>query len=110
MTAVIDGLVVFPERMRRQAMAFGGIAFSQTLLLALVDAGLARDEAYRIVQRAAARAWDEEGSFRDIVAADPAVTGRLDAAALDALFDPERFLRNIGPVFDRLEKLNVEVL
>jgi adenylosuccinate lyase len=109
MTGVVDGLVVFPERMREQALSLGGIAFSQTVLLALVDAGLARDEAYRIVQRAAARAWDEEGSFREIVVADPAVTARLDASALEALFDPERFLRNVGPVFDRLEKLQVEV-
>jgi adenylosuccinate lyase len=109
MTGVVDGLVVFPERMREQALSLGGIAFSQTVLLALVDAGLARDEAYRIVQGAAARAWDEEGSFREIVVADPAVTARLDASALEALFDPERFLRNVGPVFDRLEKLQVEV-
>jgi adenylosuccinate lyase len=109
MTGVVDGLVVFPERMREQALSLGGIAFSQSVLLALVDAGLARDEAYRIVQRAAARAWDEEGSFREIVVADPAVTARLDASALEALFDPERFLRNVGPVFDRLEKLQVEV-
>jgi adenylosuccinate lyase len=109
MTGVVDGLVVFPERMRGQALSLGGIAFSQTVLLALVDAGLARDEAYRIVQGAAARAWDEEGSFREIVVADPAVTARLDASALEALFDPERFLRNVGPVFDRLEKLQVEV-
>jgi adenylosuccinate lyase len=109
MTGVVDGLVVFPERMREQALSLGGIAFSQSVLLALVDVGLAREEAYRIVQRAAARAWDEEGSFREVVAADPAVAGRLDAGALDALFEPERFLRNVGPVFDRLEKLPVEI-
>jgi adenylosuccinate lyase len=105
---VIDGLLVFPERMQRQTQSIGGIAFSQSVLLALVDAGLTREEAYRIVQRAAARAWDEDGSFRDLIGADPAVTARLDPAALDALFDPDRFLRNIGPVFDRLEKLTVE--
>ena len=105
MTWVIDGLVVFPERMRANATTLGGIAWSQTVLLALVDAGMSRDDAYRIVQRAAAQAWDEDASFRDEIAADPEVAGRLD---LDVLFDPERFLRNLGGVFDRLEKLPVD--
>jgi adenylosuccinate lyase len=108
LTRVVDGLVVFPERMRENALALGGIAFSQSVLLALVDAGLAREDAYRIVQRAAAEAWDEGASFRDAIAADPEVTALLDAAALDALFDPARFLANLGGVFDRLEKLPVE--
>jgi adenylosuccinate lyase len=108
LTWVVDGLVVFPERMRGNALALGGIAFSQSVLLALVDAGLARDDAYRIVQRAAAQAWDEGASFRDAIAADPQVTALLDAAALDTLFDPSRFLANLGGVFDRLEKLPVE--
>jgi adenylosuccinate lyase len=106
MTRVIDGLVVFPDRMRDSAMALGGIAFSQTVLLALVDAGLARDDAYRIVQRAAAQAWDEGASFRDAIAADQEAAGRLD---LDVVFDPSGFLANLGGVFDRLEDLAVEV-
>jgi adenylosuccinate lyase len=106
MTRVIEGLVVFPERMRANVMALGAIAFSQTALLALVDAGLERDEAYRIVQRAAAAAWDEDGSFREALAADPEVTGRID---LDTVFDTGRFLRNLGGMFDRLEKLPVAV-
>ena len=105
MTWVIDGLVVFPERMRANATTLGGIAWSQTVLLALVDARMSRDDAYRIVQRAAAQAWDEDASFRDAIAADPEVGGRLD---LDALFDTDRFLRNLGGVFDRLEKLPVD--
>jgi adenylosuccinate lyase len=108
LTRVVDGLHVFPDRMRENVMAFGGIAFSQTVLLALVEAGLARDDAYRIVQRAAAAAWDDGASFRERLEADPEVTARLDAAAVDALFDPTRFLRNLGGVFDRLEKLAVE--
>jgi adenylosuccinate lyase len=108
MTRVIDGLVVFPERMREHLMAHGGIAFSQTLLLALVDSGLSRDDAYRIVQRAAAAAWDEGASFRERIEADPDVTSRLHAGALMTLFDPGRYLVNLGGVFDRLEKLSVE--
>ena len=108
MTWVMDGLVVFPERMAEHVMELGGIAFSQSVLLALVDAGLARDDAYRIVQRAAAAAWDTGSPFRDTIEADPEVRERLDAQALEDLFDARRFLRNLGGVFDRLEKLPVE--
>ena len=108
LTRVIGGLVVFPDRMRENLDAHGGIAYSQSVLLALVDAGLARDDAYRIVQRSAAAAWDDGGSFRDAVTADPEVRAALDGAALAGLFDPARFLRNLGPMFERLEKLPVE--
>jgi adenylosuccinate lyase len=101
---VMEGLEVFPARMREQVDFLGGIAFSQTVLLALVDAGRSRDDAYRIVQRAAARAWDDGASFRAGIEADPGALG-ID---LDPLFDPARFLANLGPLFDRLEKLPVE--
>jgi adenylosuccinate lyase len=108
LTRVIDGLLVFPERMLENLDAHGGIASSQPVLLALVEAGLARDDAYRIVQRAAAAAWDEGASFRERIAADPEVRAVLDEAALAAMFDPAKFLRNLGPMFERLEKLPVE--
>jgi adenylosuccinate lyase len=108
LTRVVDGLLVFPERMRDHVESLGGIAFSQGVLLALVDAGLARDEAYRIVQRAAAHAWDEDASFRAAIETDPEVTARLDPETLGRLFDPSRFLANLGPMFDRLEALSVE--
>jgi adenylosuccinate lyase len=78
------------------------------VLLALVEAGLARDDAYRIVQRAAAAAWDDGASFRERITADPDVRAVLDEVAIASLFDPARFLRNLGPVFERLEKLPVE--
>jgi adenylosuccinate lyase len=107
LTWVIDGLVVFPETMRAHAEAHGGIAASQHVLLALVDAGMARDDAYRVVQRAAAAAWDEGASFREEIAADPEVQARLTKERLDELFDPARFLRNLGGVFDRLTALDV---
>ena len=108
LTRVVDGLVVFPDRMLENLGSHGGITFSQPVLLALVEAGLPRDDAYRIVQRAAAAAWDEGASFRDHIAGDPDVRARLDEAALDELFDPAGFLRNLGPVFERLEKLPVD--
>jgi adenylosuccinate lyase len=105
LTRVVDGLVIFPDRMRENLELHGGIAYSQSMLLALVEAGLSRDDAYRIVQRSAAAAWDHGASFRDAIAADPEVRAVLDDTALAGLFEPGRFLRNLGPMFERLEKL-----
>ncbi|HTG47828.1 MAG TPA: adenylosuccinate lyase [Actinomycetota bacterium] len=108
LTWVVDGLLVFPERMREHALVSGQIAVSQSVLLALVDAGMERGDAYLIVQRAAAAAWDDDVPFRASIEADPEVTARLAPEELAALFDPDRFLANLGPLFDRLEKLPVE--
>jgi adenylosuccinate lyase len=104
-TWIVDGLVVYPERMRRNLEASHGLFFSHRLLLALVDAGLARDEAYRLVQRNAMRAWEEERDFRELVRADPDITARLDADALDAVFDLDATVRHVDTVFDRLHAL-----
>ncbi len=108
LTWVLDGLQVFPDRMRENLEVGGGVVYSQSVLLALVDAGMARDEAYPLVQAAAARAWDEGTSFRASLEADSEVARRLDRAALDALFDPTRYLANLGGVFEKLGKLPVE--
>ncbi|MDP9119074.1 MAG: adenylosuccinate lyase, partial [Actinomycetota bacterium] len=108
LTWVLDGLIVFPDRMRDNLETGGGVVYSQAVLLGLVDAGLSRDEAYSLVQRAAAKAWDEDADFRSALEAEPAVSQRLDAATLDSLFDPMRYLVNLGGVFDKLEKLPVE--
>jgi adenylosuccinate lyase len=104
---VLDGMIVFPDAMLRNVMSHGGIAFSQSALLALVEAGWSRDDAYRAVQGAAASAWDEGASFREALEADPLVREALGDDGLEALFDPQRFLRNLGGVFDALEKLQV---
>jgi adenylosuccinate lyase len=104
---VLEGLRVYPERMRENLDAGGGLAYSQGVLLALVDAGLSRDDAYRIVQEAAAAAWDGGAGFRAVLAARPDVAERLSADELEALFDPARYLRNLDVVFDRLVKLPV---
>jgi adenylosuccinate lyase len=106
MTEVLDGLVIYPERMRENLQVGGGLAFSQNALLALVDAGLPRDEAYAIVQDAATTAWDDDTSFRELVGSDPRVAERL-GERLDELFDPAAALRNLDVVFDRLEKVEV---
>jgi adenylosuccinate lyase len=99
---IVEGLVVHPDRMRRNLDSSHGLAFSHRLLLALVDSGLARDEAYRLVQAHAMRAWDEEQSFKDLVSADPAIASRVD---LEAVFDLEASVRHVDTVFDRLHAL-----
>jgi adenylosuccinate lyase len=108
LTWVLDGLRIFPDRMRENLEVGGGVVYSQSVLLALIDAGMARDEAYALVQSAAAHAWDEGASFREALEANSEVGRRLDRTALDALFDPTRYLANLGGVFEKLEKLPVE--
>jgi adenylosuccinate lyase len=105
LTEVLEGLRVFPERMRENLDFGGGLAYSQTVLLALVDEGLSRDDAYEVVQGAAAAAWDAGVPFRETIEADPRVTATLGEREIEALFDPGRFLRNLDVVFDRLAKL-----
>jgi adenylosuccinate lyase len=99
---IAEGLVVRPDRMRRNLDASHGLAFSHPLLLALVESGLARHEAYRLVQAHAMRAWEEEQSFKELVSADPSVASRVD---LDAVFDLEASVRHVDTVFDRLHAL-----
>jgi adenylosuccinate lyase len=101
-TEIVDGLVVYPDRMRKNMEASHGLVFSQTLLLALIDAGMSRDEAYRIVQESAMRSWDEDRSYLEVLKENSRVTEAVD---LDEIFDERRFLANIGVVFERLEAL-----
>jgi adenylosuccinate lyase len=103
---LVEGLVVRPERMRRNLEASHGLFFSQRLLLALVESGLERSTAYELVQRNAMRAWEEEQDFPDLVRSDSAISAQLDAAALDAVFDLEAYTRHVGVVFDRLSVLS----
>jgi adenylosuccinate lyase len=104
-TWIVDGLVVYPERMRRNIDASHGLVFSHRLLLALVGAGLDRGEAYRIVQRHAMQAWDEERDFRELVFADPEISSRLDAAAIESVFDLAATVQHADIVFERLRAL-----
>jgi adenylosuccinate lyase len=104
-TWLVEGLVVRPERMRKNLESSRGLFFSQRLLLALVESGLSRDEAYRLVQGHAMRAWEEELDFPELVRADPEVAGRLDAATLDSVFDLDHYTRHVDAVFDRLHAL-----
>ena len=102
---LVQGLVVREERMRENLDASHGLYFSQRLLTALVDAGLTRDEAYRLVQRHAMRAWEEELDFPSLVRADAELAGRVD---LEAVFDLGAYTRHVGVVFERLHALGRE--
>jgi len=104
-TWIVEGLVVYPERMLRNIGASHGLVFSHRLLLALVAAGLDRGDAYRIVQRHAMRAWDEDRDFRALVSTDPEISSRLDAAALESVFDLEATVQHVDVVFERLQAL-----
>jgi adenylosuccinate lyase len=101
--SLVQGLVVFPERMRENLEASGGLFFSQRLLLALVESGLARDDAYRLVQRHALRAWDERLDFRELVRGDAEVAARVD---VDTVFDLAVYTRHVDVVFDRLRAVS----
>jgi adenylosuccinate lyase len=99
---IVAGLVVHPERMGRNLEASHGLFFSHRLLLALVESGLARDDAYRSVQAHAMRAWEEETDFTALVRNDPALADRVD---LDAVFDLDATVRHVDTVFERLHAL-----
>jgi adenylosuccinate lyase len=102
---LVEGLVVHPARMRANVDASHGLFFSQRLLLALIGTGLARDAAYRSVQRHAMRAWDEELDFRDLVRSDPELAERVD---LTAVFDLSAYTAHVDTVFERLRGLVAE--
>jgi adenylosuccinate lyase len=99
---IVDGLVVHAERMRQNLEASHGLFFSHRLLLALVEAGLSRERAYRLVQGHAMRAWEEEADFEELVRADRELADRVD---LDAVFDLDATVRHVDTVFDRLHSI-----
>ena len=103
---LVDGLVVHAERMRENLDASHGLYFSQRLLLALVESGLERDEAYRLVQRLAMEAWDGGRDFRELATAD-GVAARVDLATV---FDLEPYMRHVDVVFERLEVFRKETI
>jgi len=99
---LVEGLEVRTERMRRNLESARALFFSQRLLLALVESGLARGDAYRLVQRHALRAHEEEQDFRELVRADDEIASRVD---LDAIFDLGWYTRHVDAVFERLGEL-----
>ena len=105
MNRLVQGLQIYPERMIANLQSSYGLVFSQPVLLGLVQAGLTRDDAYRIVQEAAGRAWDEGRSFRELLEADERVT--VPASVLDDAFDLSRSVRHAGRGVDALDELHL---
>jgi adenylosuccinate lyase len=101
-TDLIDRLLVYPERMKKNLESTGGLIFSGQLLLDLAEAGMLREEAYRLVQSHAMRAWKEDLNFREEVARDPAVTALLSSDKLENTFDYTRQLGNVDAIFRRV--------
>ncbi len=99
---LIENLLVYPARMLKNLESTGGLIFSGQLLLELAESGMAREEAYRLVQDHAMRAWREDLIFRDLVAADLAVTSRLTPEKLANAFDFQRQLKNVDAIFARV--------
>jgi adenylosuccinate lyase len=106
MDGLLEGLVVDRERMRRNLEGTGGLVYSQAALLVLVDTGLTRDVAYRIVQENALRTWEDKTPLPELLLADPRVT--VDPDKLRASFDPALFLRHSSVIFDRLADTRLE--
>ena len=102
MIDILDRLAVYPERMQRNLDSMRGLVYSQPALLALVDAGMDRHEAYKVVQRHAHDALNGGPALLDALKSDPMVTERVDALALQKLFDPRRQLTEIDEIFRRL--------
>ncbi len=98
---VLEGLRIFPERMRANLESTGGLVYSQRVLLELTTALGNREDAYRIVQSCAMATWEEGGSFRERLAGHPELAGRLDPAMLDRLFEPAHYLRNLDRIYER---------
>ena len=103
-TDLIDRLLVYPERMKKNLESTGGLIFSGQLLLDLAEAGMLREDAYRLVQSHAMKAWKEDLVFRDEVAEDSAITALLSPEKLEKTFDYTRQLGNVDAIFDRVLK------
>ncbi|MGB6191172.1 MAG: lyase family protein, partial [Terracidiphilus sp.] len=101
-TDLIDRLLVYPERMKKNLESTGGLIFSGQLLLDLAEAGMMREDAYRLVQEHAMRAWKDDLVFRDEIERDPAITALLSKEKLDRTFDYTRQLGNVDAIFWRV--------
>lgn len=104
LTSVMDKLVVYPDRMLRNLNKMGGLVHSQRVLLALTQAGVSREDAYRLVQRNAMQVWESDGNLQllDLLKADAEVTARIAAADLETLFDLGYHFKHVDTIFDRV--------
>jgi adenylosuccinate lyase len=101
-TALVERLIVYPERMKENLELTQGLIYSGELLLELVSKGVSREEAYRWVQRNAMRVWDEGGSFKEKVLGDPDIAGVLSIPDVNRVFDSSKLIRNVDRIFERV--------
>ena len=102
-TKVIANLVVYPENMLQNMDKFGGVIFSQAVLLKLVDRGLSREDAYRLVQSNAMKAWNKsDGNFKQNLLNDPQINEHLSKEDIESCFSADSYLSNVEQVFARL--------
>jgi adenylosuccinate lyase len=99
---LIDTMFVYPKRMLQNLESTGGLVFSGQLLLDLVEHGLSREDAYRLVQKHAMQAWQESENFRELVLADKSIAGRVPRKQVERAFDLQRQLRNVDKIFARV--------
>jgi len=102
MADVMDRLLVYPDRMQHNLERTRGLTASQSVLLALTRQGMKREDAYRLVQKAAMVSWDSGRQFRDVLADQVEISSRLNAAQLDELFDPHKSTRHVDYIFERV--------
>ncbi|MDY6936743.1 MAG: adenylosuccinate lyase [Cyanobacteriota bacterium] len=103
LTDLVKHLQIYPQNMERNMNLYGGVVFSQRVLLTLVEKGIAREEAYAIVQSLAHEAWNQpNGDFHASIAADPRVTAKLSPEDIDACFDPKHHFKHLDEVYQRL--------
>lgn len=102
-TGLVKNLLVYPENMKRNMNVYGGVIFSQRVMLTLVEKGMNREEAYRVVQGCAHEAWNKsEGDFRKLISEDETVAQTLSSEEIDACFDPNHHLKNLDEIYQRL--------
>lgn len=102
-TNLVKNLLVYPENMQRNMNVYGGVIFSQKVLLALVEKGMSREEAYRVVQSCAHQAWNQpEGDFRKLIMQDEIVTKTLSPEEIELCFEPQQHLKNLDEIYQRL--------
>jgi len=102
-TDLIKNLLVYPENMERNMNCYGGVVFSQRVLLTLVDKGMSREDAYTVVQSCAHQAWNQpQGNFQDLISKDSRVMEVLSEAEIKSCFDPKHHLKHLDEIYQRL--------
>ena len=99
---LVSNLVIYPERMRENFKASRNLVFSQRIMLALIERGMSREEAYRLVQELSMDCWNGSLDFRQLVLTNQVIAGLMDSEEISRLFSPEYFLRNVDFVFKRV--------